>query len=198
MKHKDKVEKKSAAEAAEETYTDKTMGIEVEVPEDANTAEQALEAEQLKKQLEEKTQQCDENYNKFVRMQAEFDNFRKRTAKEREELYIASLEKIVTELLPIVDNMERAIGALKSNGLDSSYIEGVDMIQKQLFTILEKNGLKEIEALGADFDPNMHHAVMQVAGDAEDENKVKDVLQKGYFLGSKVIRPAMVQVIVNN
>ncbi len=94
--------------------------------------------------------------------------------------------------------MERAIGALKSNGLDSSYIEGVDMIQKQLFTILEKNGLKEIEALGADFDPNMHHAVMQVAGDAEDENKVKDVLQKGYFLGSKVIRPAMVQVIVNN
>jgi molecular chaperone GrpE len=179
-------------------HTDKTIGIEVEMPEEAGTTEQAPEMEQLKKQLEEKTQQCDENYNKFLRMQAEFDNFRKRTAKEREELYITSLEKIVTELLPIVDNMERAIGAFKSNGLDSSYIDGVDMIQKQLFAILEKNGLKEIEALGMDFDPNMHHAVMQVSGDAEEENKVKDVLQKGYFLGSKVIRPAMVQVVVNN
>ncbi|MDF2531661.1 MAG: grpE [Clostridia bacterium] len=198
MKHKDKVEKKSADEAAEEMHTDKTIGIEVEMPEEAGTTEQAPEMEQLKKQLEEKTQQCDENYNKFLRMQAEFDNFRKRTAKEREELYITSLEKIVTELLPIVDNMERAIGAFKSNGLDSSYIDGVDMIQKQLFAILEKNGLKEIEALGMDFDPNMHHAVMQVSGDAEEENKVKDVLQKGYFLGSKVIRPAMVQVVVNN
>ncbi|HYE08587.1 MAG TPA: nucleotide exchange factor GrpE [Patescibacteria group bacterium] len=198
MKHKDKVDKKSADKAAEEMHTDKTTGIEVEVPEQANTAEYGVEVELLKKQLEEKTQQCDENYNKFVRMQAEFDNFRKRTAKEREEIYVTSLEKIVTELLPIVDNMERAIGAFKSNGLDSSYIDGVDMIQKQLFVILEKNGLKEIEALGMDFDPNMHHAVMQVAGAAEEENKVKDVLQKGYFLGSKVIRPAMVKVIVNN
>lgn len=198
MKHKDKSEKTSAHDAAEEIHTDKTMGVEVEMPEVEKAAGQSSEVEQLKKQLEEKTQQCDENYNKFVRMQAEFDNFRKRTVKEREELYFTSLEKIVTELLPIVDNMERAIGSFKSNGLDSSYVDGVDMIQKQLLTILEKNGLKEIEAKGAEFDPNLHHAVMQVEGDAEDENKVKEVLQKGYFLGAKVIRPAMVQVVVNN
>lgn len=197
MKRKDKESEKAAAEATGEMHTDKTMGIEVEVAEDANTAEQTSTIENLGKQLEEKTQQCDANYDRFLRMQAEFDNFRKRTAKEREDLYIMSLEKIVTELLPIVDNMERAICIFKSNSLDSSYVEGVDMIQKQLLATLEKNGLKEIDAMGMDFDPNMHHAVMQVAGDAEEENKVKEVLQKGYFLGSKVIRPAMVQVVSN-
>ncbi|MDF2591864.1 MAG: grpE [Clostridia bacterium] len=197
MKRKDKTEEKSTAEAAAEMYTDKTMGIEVEVAEDANTAEQASEIEILKKQLEEKAQKSEENYDRYLRMQAEFDNFRKRTIKEREELYVLSLEKIVGELLPIVDNMERALSVFKSTNLDNSYIEGIDMIQKQLFAILEKNGLKEIDALGMDFDPNIHHAVMQVAGDPEEENKVKEVLQKGYFLGSKVIRPVMVKVVSN-
>lgn len=197
MKRKDKESEKPTTEAMGEMHTDKTMGIEVEVAGDANTAEQTSAIENLEKQLEEKTQQCDANYDRFLRMQAEFDNFRKRTAKEREDLYIMSLEKIVTELLPIVDNMDRAICIFKSNSLDSSYIEGVDMIQKQLLAILEKSGLKEIDAMGMDFDPNVHHAVMQVAGDAEEENKVKEVLQKGYFLGSKVIRPAMVQVVSN-
>lgn len=197
MKRKDKTEEKPAAEATGEMCVDKTTGIEVEVAEDANNAEQNSVIEKLKKQLEEKTQQCDDNYDRFVRMQAEFDNFRKRTAKEREDLYIMSLEKIVTELLPIVDNMERALNIFKSSSLDSSYIDGVDMIQKQLLAILEKNGLKEINAMGMDFDPNLHHAVMQVEGDVEEENKVKEVLQKGYFLGSKVIRPTMVQVVSN-
>ena len=196
MKRKEKAEEKPATEAAGEMYTDKTTGIEVEVAEDANTAE-ASTIEKLKKQLEEKTQLSNENYDRFLRMQAEFDNFRKRTAKEREDLYCMSLEKIVTELLPIVDNMERALCIFKSNCLDSSYIDGVDMIQKQLLAILEKSGLKEIDAVGMEFDPNLHHAVMQVAGDAEEENMVKEVLQKGYFLGSKVIRPVMVQVVNN-
>ncbi|MDF2839260.1 MAG: grpE [Clostridia bacterium] len=195
MKQKGKVEKASA-EAAEELHIDKTMGVEVETPVGGNS-EEDTEVLQLKKQLEEKTQQVDENYNRLLRMQAEFDNFRKRTIKEKEELYVLSLEKVVTELLPIVDNMERAIAAFKKNGLENSYVDGVDMIQKQLFAVLEKNGLKEIEALGMEFDPNLHHAVMQVEGSCEEVNKVKEVLQKGYFLGSKVIRPAMVQVVSN-
>lgn len=197
MKRKDKTEEKSTAEATAEMYTDKTMGIEVEIPEDTNTAEQASEIEMLKKQLEEKTQKSEENYDKFLRMQAEFDNFRKRTIKEREDMHIMSLEKIVTQLLPIVDNMERALNIFKASNLDNSYIDGVDMIQNQLLSLLEKNGLKEIEAMNMDFDPNVHHAVMQVEGDPEEENKVKEVLQKGYFLGSKVIRPAMVKVVSN-
>lgn len=197
MKRKDKTVEKPTTEATSEMYVDKTTGIEVEIAEDVNNADQNSEIEKLKKQLAEKTQQCDENYDRFVRMQAEFDNFRKRTIKEREDMYIMSLEKIVTQLLPIVDNMERALNIFKASNLDNSYIDGVDMIQNQLLSILEKNGLKEIEAMGMDFDPNLHHAVMQVEGDAEEENKVKEVLQKGYFLGSKVIRPTMVQVVSN-
>lgn len=193
MKNKDKKEKTSAIEA-EEVQVDKTLGIEVELekPEAAEqNSEQAPEMELLKKQL-------DESQNRYIRMQADFDNYKKRTAKEKEEFYFLSLEKIVKEILPIVDNMERAVESFKKNGLDSSYVDGVDMIQKQLFAILEKNGLKEIDAMGMDFDPNIHHAVMQVEGDAAEENKVKAVLQKGYYLGSRVIRPAMVQVVVSN
>lgn len=199
MKRKDEKEKNTAPEADETMHMDKTTGIEIEAPnEEAAKAETSADVDALRKQLEEKTQQCDENYNRFLRMQAEFDNYKKRVVREREELYYTSLERVVSDILPIVDNMERAIAAFKKDNLDSNYVEGVDMIYKQLFSVLEKNGLKEIEAEGKDFDPNIHHAVMQVEGGAEEENKVKAVLQKGYYLGSKVIRPAMVQVVVNS
>lgn len=219
MKHRDNKEKNSAALASEDILEDKTMGIEVEMPESEKDSEEDSDFKELKKklketsklldentrllnekaeQLEEKTKQCDENYSRFLRMQADFDNFKKRTAREREELFFTSLESIVKDILPIIDNMERAIDSFKSSGLENTYIDGVAMIQNQLFAVLEKNGLKEIEALGMDFDPNLHHAVMQVQGEAEEQNKVKQVFQKGYFLGSKVIRPAMVQVVVNN
>lgn len=198
MRRKEEKEKASTTAAAEEMHTDKAAGIEVNEVEAETVSEVASEAENLKKQVEEKTQEAQENYNKFLRMQAEFDNYKKRTAREKEELYITSLEKVMKELLPIVDNMERALASFRSSGLESSYADGVDMIQKQLFSVLEKNGLKEIEAEGQEFDPNIHHAVMQVEGSEEEENKVKTVLQKGYYLGSRVIRPAMVQVVVNN
>ncbi len=198
MRRKEEKEKASTTAAAEELHTDKAAGIEVNEVEAETVSEVASEAENLKKQVEEKTQEAQENYNKFLRMQAEFDNYKKRTAREKEELYITSLEKVMKELLPIVDNMERALASFRNSGLESSYADGVDMIQKQLFSVLEKNGLKEIEAEGQEFDPNIHHAVMQVEGSEDEENKVKTVLQKGYYLGSRVIRPAMVQVVVNN
>lgn len=198
MKHNKKTEKKVAVEASEEIHTDKTMGVEVETPEVEKTDEQTSEIEQLQKQLEEMTKQSEENFNRFLRMQADFENYKKRTAREREELFFTSLENIMKELLPVIDNMERAVASFRDSGLDSSFVDGVDMIQKQFIKVLEKYGLKEIEAKGMEFDPNVHHAVMQVPGEAEEENKVKEVLQKGYFLGPKVIRPAMVQVVVNN
>lgn len=199
MKRKDNKEKDTAPEA-KEMHMDKTTGVDVEIPEEeaASPEHEDKAADTLKAKLEEKTKQCEENYNKFLRMQADFENYKKRITREREDLYFTSLEKIVTDVLPIIDNMERAIAAFKKDNLDQSYIEGVDMIYKQLFSVLEKHGLKEIEAAGKEFDPNVHHAVMQVQGDADEENKIKEVFQKGYFLGSKVIRPAMVQVVVNN
>lgn len=146
------------------------------------------------KEVEELKKQAEENYNRLLRMQADFDNYKKRVAKEREDMYYTALETIVQHLLPVVDNMERAAAAFRNDQLDEKYINGVEMVFKQLLDVLDKNGVKEIEALEKEFDPNIHHAVMQVPGEDEDENKVKEVFQKGYILGSKVIRPALVKV----
>jgi len=129
-------------------------------------------------------------------MQADFDNYKKRVAKEREDMYYNALETIVQQLLPVVDNMERAADAFRNDQLDEKYISGVEMVCSQLIDVLDKNGVKEIEALDMDFDPNMHHAVMQTPGEDEDENKIKEVFQKGYILGNKVIRPTLVKVSV--
>lgn len=154
------------------------------------------EVEELKKQTEELKKQSEDNYNRLLRMQADFDNYKKRVAKEREDMYYTALETIAEQLLPVVDNMERAAEAFRKDQLDEKYINGVEMVYKQLLDVLNKNGIKEIEALEKDFDPNVHHAVMQVPGEDEDENKVKEVFQKGYTLGNKLIRPTLVKVSV--
>ena len=148
--------------------------------------EQAKEIENLKKQSED-------YFNRLARLQADFENYKKRVAKEREDMYCVALETVFAQILPVVDNLERAVDAFKNDELNSKYIDGVEMVYKQLFGVLEKSGLKEIEAEGKDFDPNIHHAVMQEE-DPENENKIKEVYQKGYILGSKVIRPSLVKV----
>ncbi|KUO70686.1 MAG: hypothetical protein APF77_02565 [Clostridia bacterium BRH_c25] len=153
-------------------------------------------SESLDKEVEELRKQSEENYNRLLRMQADFDNYKKRVAKEREDMYYNALETIVQQLLPVVDNMERAADAFRNDQLDEKYISGVEMVCSQLIDVLDKNGVKEIEALDMDFDPNMHHAVMQTPGEDEDENKIKEVFQKGYILGNKVIRPTLVKVSV--
>jgi molecular chaperone GrpE len=171
---------------------------------DAEASEQLTEEEMASeqpeevasKEVEEYRKQSEENYNRFLRMQADFDNYKKRVAKEREDMYYNALETIAQQLLPVVDNMERAADAFRKDQLDEKYISGVEMVFKQLIDVLGKNGIKEIEALDKDFDPNLHHAVMQAPGEDEDENKVKEVLQKGYILGNKVIRPTLVKVSV--
>lgn len=186
-------------EAAEET---KNLNVnegsadkdsEVQKPESDNENHQE---NQQCKEIDELKKKCEEGFNRFIRLQADFENYKKRVAKERESMYNSALENIIIQMLPVIDNMERAAGVFKGDGLDSKYIEGLDMIFKQLMTILQNNGLKEIEALGKEFDPNLHHAVMQAEG--EEENKIVEVFQKGYMLADKVIRPSLVKVIVKN
>ena len=124
------------------------------------------------------------------RTQAEFMNYKKRVTKEKQDLTAFANEKIITELLTVLDNFERALNSEqdKENGL----YKGVEMIKKQLEDILSKNGLEQINPIGEEFDPNCHHAVMQEKSD--ESNKVLEVLQKGYKLKERVIRPAMVKV----
>lgn len=128
---------------------------------------------------------------KYVRLMADFQNYKKRTEKEKGDIYAYANEKLITEFLTVMDNFERA---LVHESADEGYVEGMKMIFKQLTGVLEKAGLEEINALGEDFDPMFHNAVMMEDNDAYESGKVTDVMQKGYMLNKKVIRPSMVKV----
>ena len=122
---------------------------------------------------------------------ADFQNFKRRTEKEKSDIYAFANEKIISELLNVIDNFERALDA--GNAEDSFY-KGMEMILKQLLGVLEKTAASEIAALGEEFDPNFHNAVMTEDSDEYESGKVTEVLQKGYVLNNKVIRPSMVKV----
>ena len=155
----------------------------------AEAAEETAEpAAEEKKELSPE----DEALNvKYLRLMADFQNFKRRTEKEKSDIYAFANEKIVSELLNVIDNFERAL-ALGQEG--DSFATGMSLIFKQLQGVLEKAGVKEIEALGLDFDPNFHNAVMMEDTDEYESGKVSCVLQKGYTLNNKVIRPSMVKV----
>ncbi len=145
----------------------------------------AAELEKVKAELESKN-------DLLLRTAAEFDNFKKRT--ERERLSVAEFAKanIIKELLPILDNIDRADTLEDKSGED--YIKGIEMIVKQFLALGEKLGISEVAKVGDTFDPNCHEAVMHIEDEALGENVISAVLQKGYKIGDTVIRPAMVQV----
>ncbi len=154
-----------------------------EAPEE--TADPMLEElEALKNELNEKE-------DKYLRLCAEYDNFRKRTQKEKESIYTDAKTDAVSALLPVYDNLERA---LKSPCGDEAYAKGVEMTMTQLKEILGKLGVEEIPALGVPFDPEVHNAVMHVDDESAGENIIVEVFQSGFKLGEKVIRFAMVKV----
>ena len=129
---------------------------------------------------------------KYLRLMADFQNYKKRSEKEKADIYAFANEKIILELLDVIDNYERA---LSHQGEEGSVLqEGMAMIYKQFKGVLEKNGVVEIDALGQDFDPNLHNAVMTESTPEYQHGKVSFVLQKGYLLNSKVIRHTMVKV----
>ncbi|WMW22317.1 nucleotide exchange factor GrpE [Methanolobus mangrovi] len=132
--------------------------------------------------------------DKLLRLTAEFDNFRKRSIREKEEYRKFAIEQMVIELLEVYDNFERALESAKQTDDISSVIKGVEMVFKQFAGILEKQGLQKIECKGAEFDPYLHEAMMHVDHPDHDDNTVVDVCKPGYYLHSKVIRPAMVTV----
>lgn len=135
----------------------------------------------------------DEANNKYLRLFAEYDNYRKRTAKEKNETYQNASAKCIEELLPFIDSFERSLDAECS---DENFKNGMNMIFNQLKDFLSKMNVTEIEALGAEFDPNFHNAIQQLEGTDYAGNHVCAVYQKGYMMGDKLIRPAMVAVAV--
>ena len=148
------------------------------------TREQMEKMEGLAKELEGQKEQ-------FLRLAAEYDNYRKRTAKEKEGVYNNAKADTVTAMLPVYDNLERAVGSLTE---DDPHRQGMEMILKQYKDCLEKLGVSEMEAQGAAFDPEKMNAVMHVEDETVGENTVVEVFQKGFMLGEKVLRFAMVKV----
>ncbi|WP_407307192.1 nucleotide exchange factor GrpE [Desulfosporosinus sp. SB140] len=189
--------KDQKSEIDEEFKEDNLSGSEEFIQEDnldskdMNPVEKVLALEAELKQAKEKS---DETYDQLLRLQADFDNFRKRTLKEKTELIKYASEHLVSEMLPVLDNFERAVSSAQNNPDFSAFSQGVEMILRQLQTALSKEGLKAMEAVGQPFDPNLHEAVLRVESDEHEENTVVEELQKGYYLKEKVLRPCMVKV----
>lgn len=147
----------------------------------------------LQQEVDKLKQEKDEVYGRFLRLQAEFDNFKKRTQKEKEADRKYKSQDLVNDLLPAVDNFERAL-QVESSEENAGLVEGITMVYRQLKDALKSAGVEEIETTGKEFDPNLHHAVMQIEDAELEANTVVEELQKGYMLKDRVIRPAMVKV----
>ncbi len=155
-----------------------------EVTEEVNNEQEELAPDEIEQQLAEAE-------DRYMRLFAEFENFKKRTLKEKESLRNMLVSDIMTSILPIIDNLEKAIAAGTD---DESYEEGIKMILKQLKDVLAYNGVKEIETVGHQFDPELHEAVSHVTDDKLGPNTIKEEFRKGYIIGNKVIRHSMVIV----
>ena len=172
----DAVEDKVTEESVETTETNDEMQDEI-----------ASKEAELAQSLEELNQ-------RYVRLVADFDNYRRRTAQEKSELSEYSISKLITALLPVLDNFERALSAAEANEQIKGYLKGMEMVYAQLFTTLEKEGLAVINAKGEIFDPKKHEAIMTVEDPDSPDDTVVEELQKGYTFKEKVIRPTMCKV----
>ena len=199
----DEAMENSTEENASETQTDENVTSTEETTETADT-EEAENADTdsedsdkkksfFKKKKDKKDEQIEELTDK-VKRQMEFDNFRKRTEKEKSQMYDMGAKTIVEKILPVIDNFERGLAAVPEESKEDAFVVGMDKIYRQLLTVLEEAGVTPIEAVGAEFDPNFHNAVMHVEDETLGENVVAEELQKGYMYRDTVVRHSMVKV----
>ena len=147
-----------------------------------------------KNKKDKKDEKIDELTDRLTRQMAEFDNFRKRTDKEKSQMYEIGAKDIIDKILPVVDNFERGLGAVKEEEKEDPFIQGMEKVYKQLMTTLESAGVKPIEAVGQEFNPDFHNAVMHVDDENFGENIVAEEFQKGYMYRDSVVRHSMVKV----
>lgn len=171
----------------EEVVADETVEDALETEPVPENTEAELDAGALQVQLVELNQ-------RFLRTAADFENYKRRTALEKEDLLKYSNAKIIGEILPVLDNFQMALKTTSDNKEVQNVVKGVDMIYRQLLQVLEQAGMTKIEAVGHAFDPNLHEAIMQVDDDSVPEDTVVEELRAGYMLKERVIRPTMVKV----
>ena len=189
--------KKSAAETeSEEAEAEETE----ETSEEAGSEEAKEDAEKktgkklFGKKKDKKDEKIEELTDKLTRQMAEFDNFRKRTEKEKSQMYEVGAKDIIEKILPVVDNFERGLDAVKEEEKENPFVQGMEKVYKHLVTTLEGIEVKPIEAVGQPFDPNFHNAVMHVEDENFGENIVAEEFQKGYTYRDSVVRHSMVKV----
>lgn len=190
----------------ESTYNDETMKEEPSAGQEGRSestdaadnkstqADQNTEEDKVSQELDELRRQVEEHQQKVLRTQADFDNFRRRTRQEKEEKAKYASQNLIEQLLPVLDNFERALDSSKTSNDFEALAKGVDMIFRQIDQLMDQEGLKRMETVGQPFNPDFHQAIMQVESEEYEEGYIVEEVQKGYMLKDKVIRPAMVKV----
>ncbi len=176
---------------SEETDSDETAS---ETEDAGKEPDMIFGSRKLKKEIEKKDELIKEQNEKYIRLMAEFDNYRKRTEKEKAGMYAMGAKDVVEKILPVVDNFERGFSLVAEEDAEDPFTEGMQKIYKQLMTTLTDIGVTPIEAVGKEFDPNLHNAVMHVEDESVGENIVVQEFQKGYMYKDSVVRHSMVQV----
>jgi len=183
----DELQQESTPDSAASTESNAAEGLDGPGSDSAEEMADSSEADKWRLQAEEHQQ-------RLLRVQADYDNFRRRTRQEKEELYKYAASDLLEKLLPVLDNFDRALATAQGGSDYDALLKGIDMIFRQFQQVLEQTGLTSMEAVGQPFNPEYHEAVMKVEDEEHEEGIVLEELQKGYMFKDKVLRPAMVKV----
>ena len=174
---------------------------EDQAPEDTGAEEKAEDKEETGKdageapEASEKKEPEEDGDTRYLRLMADFQNYKKRVEKEKTDLYSYANEKLITEMLDVIDNFERGLLAVAEEDKESPFVQGMELVYKQMLTAFDALGVKPIDAVGKEFDPNLHNAVMMVDDDALESGTVAEEMQKGYMYKDSVVRHSMVKVV---
>jgi len=192
QKEKEKTKPEEQESAVEET--EETSQAEGTNEASEEVTEEAQEETKTSAKPDKKDQKVQELNDKLMRTIAEFDNFRKRSEKEKSTMFEFGAKDIIEKILPVLDNFERGLGSISEEEKESAFAQGIEQIYKQFVSVLEDAGVKAIETVGKEFDPNLHNAVMHVEDDSFGENIIAEEFQKGYMYKESVVRHSMVKV----
>ena len=182
-------------EVTEDIESTDTEETEETVENETEDSSEGKSKKKKKDKKDKKDEQIEELNDKLKRQMAEFDNFRKRTEKEKTQMFDMGAKTIIEKILPVIDNFERGFTTVDEADKDDAFVSGMDMVYKQLMTELESAGVKPIEAGGKEFDPEFHNAVMQVESEEYESGIIAQELQKGYTYKDAVVRHSMVAVV---
>lgn len=191
------VEQNLTEDAGKEDTTESASGEarQKEQPEVEEQPEAERKPDKKKKKKDKKEEKIEELNDRLLRNMAEFENFRNRSEKEKTAMFEIGAKSVVEKILPVVDNFERGLAAVTEEEKDNAFVKGMEAIYKQFSTVLEEIGVVPIEAVGKEFDPNLHNAVMHDEDDSMEANMISEEFQKGYMYKDSVVRHSMVKVV---